>query len=99
LFDSRIKLIIQSVGNCGEARIPFRAGRIDATGGGAFGVPAPETDLPTTLGFFGGAGFNQVDSIGLTACGHTLGSVHHVILHLLDVITHLLILSREVSQQ
>ncbi|PMD54073.1 heme peroxidase [Hyaloscypha bicolor E] len=69
--------VVMSVGNCGGAQIPFRAGRIDATGGGAFGVPAPETDIPTTLGFFSGAGFNQVDSIGLTACGHTLGSVHH----------------------
>jgi hypothetical protein len=40
-------------------------------------VPAPDTDPPTTLQFFANAGFNQVDSIRLTACGHTLGSVHH----------------------
>ncbi|KAE9370808.1 heme peroxidase [Stipitochalara longipes BDJ] len=69
--------VVMSVGNCGGSQIPFRAGRIDATGGGPFGVPAPDTDLPTTLGYFSGAGFDQVDSIGLTACGHTLGSVHH----------------------
>jgi len=46
-----------------------RAGRIDATEGGPFGVPAPETDLDLTLEYFANAGFNQVDSIGLTACG------------------------------
>ena len=67
-----------SVGNCGGPQIPVRGGRIDATDAGPFGVPAPETDLETTLGFFANAGFNQVDSIGLTACGHTMGSVHHV---------------------
>ncbi|KAL9097276.1 MAG: hypothetical protein Q9165_000703 [Trypethelium subeluteriae] len=68
---------VTSVGNCGGPRIPYRGGRIDATGPGASGVPAPDTDLATTLSFFANAGFNQVDSIKLTACGHTLGSVHH----------------------
>ncbi|RDW64135.1 peroxidase-5 [Coleophoma crateriformis] len=66
-----------SIGNCGGPQIPVRSGRIDATGGGAFGVPAPETDLDLTLEFFASAGFDQVSAIGLTACGHTLGSVHH----------------------
>lgn len=56
----------------------MRGGRIDATEAGPFGVPAPDTSLELTLEYFSGAGFNQVDSIGLTACGHTLGSVHHV---------------------
>ena len=69
-----------SVGNCGGPQIPIRGGRIDATEAGYFGVPAPETDLETTLEFFANAGFNQVDSIGLTACGHTMGSVHHVLI-------------------
>jgi hypothetical protein len=68
-----------SVGNCGGPQIPVRGGRVDATEGGAFGVPAPQTDLEETLEFFANAGFNQVDSIGLTACGHTMGSVHHVL--------------------
>lgn len=68
-----------SVGNCGGPQIPVRGGRIDATEDGAFGVPAPETDLETTLEYFANAGFNRVDSIGLTACGHTMGSVHHVL--------------------
>ena len=69
-----------SVSNCGGPQIPARGGRIDATEAGYFGVPAPETDLETTLEFFANAGFNQVDSIGLTACGHTMGSVHHVLI-------------------
>jgi hypothetical protein len=68
---------VVSVGNCAGPKIPYRGGRIDATEAGPEGVPAPDTDLPTTLQFFANAGFNQVDSIGLTACGHTLGSVHH----------------------
>ena len=68
---------VTSVGNCGGPRIPYRGGRIDATGPGASGVPSPDTDLNITLSFFANAGFNQVDSIKLTACGHTLGSVHH----------------------
>lgn len=69
-----------SVGNCGGPQIPVRGGRIDATEAGPFGVPAPDTDLHTTLQYFANSGFNQVDSIGLTACGHTMGSVHHVLL-------------------
>lgn len=66
-----------SVGNCGGLQVPYRAGRIDATEAGPFGVPAPETSLEETLEFFGNAGFDAVDSIGLTACGHSLGRVHH----------------------
>jgi Peroxidase len=69
--------VVMAVGNCGGPQIPLRGGRIDATGPGPFGVPAPDTDLKTTLSFFATSGFNQVDSIGLTACGHTMGSVHH----------------------
>lgn len=66
-----------AVGACGGPQIPFRGGRIDATGPGSSGVPEPETDIKTTLGDFSGAGFNQEDAIGLTACGHTMGGVHH----------------------
>ncbi|KAI9664515.1 MAG: hypothetical protein M1821_005961 [Bathelium mastoideum] len=68
---------VTSVGNCHGPKIPYRGGRVDATGPGPSGVPAPDTDLDTTLAYFANAGFNQVDSIKLTACGHTLGSVHH----------------------
>jgi catalase (peroxidase I) len=64
---------------CGGAQMSFRAGRIDATAAGVTtGVPAPETNLEETLLFFERAGFDKVDAIGLTACGHTMGSVHHV---------------------
>lgn len=69
--------VSMSIGNCGGPQIPVRGGRIDATGPGPEGVPAPETSLELTLEYFANAGFNQVDSIGLTACGHTMGSVHH----------------------
>jgi hypothetical protein len=64
---------------CGGYNLPYRAGRVDATSADSTtGVPAPETDLEDTLVFFERAGFNKVDAIGLTACGHTMGSVHHV---------------------
>jgi hypothetical protein len=67
---------------CGGAKMPYSAGRIDATEAGVTtGVPAPETDLEETLTFFERVGFDKVDAIGLTACGHTLGSVHHVSVH------------------
>lgn len=64
---------------CGGENIPYRAGRVDSTSAGVTtGVPAPETSLDETLQLFERAGFDQVDAIGLTACGHTMGSVHHV---------------------
>ncbi len=66
-----------AVGACGGPQIAFRGGRIDATGPGPSGVPEPETDIKTTLADFSGAGFNEEDAIGLTACGHTMGGVHH----------------------
>lgn len=66
-----------SIGACGGPQIPLRGGRVDATGPGPSGVPEPENDVKTTLAHFSGAGFNQKDAIGLTACGHTMGGVHH----------------------
>ncbi|KIK68410.1 hypothetical protein GYMLUDRAFT_153711 [Collybiopsis luxurians FD-317 M1] len=71
--------VVTSVGVCSSPsiHIPFRGGRIDASEGGTFGVPEPETDIGTTLKQFAQTGFNQQDAIGLTACGHTLGNVHH----------------------
>ena len=59
--------------------MPYQPGRKDAVAADpTTGVPAPETNLEETLVFFERAGFNQKDSIKLTAWGHTLGSVHHV---------------------
>jgi len=63
---------------CGGRMMEYKAGRVDALSAGVTtGVPAPETDLDTTLLYFERAGFDRTDAIGLTACGHTLGSVHH----------------------
>ena len=68
---------VTSVQNCGGPQIPYRGGRVDATGPGAAGVPAPDTNLSQTLQFFANSGFGQKDSIALTACGHTMGYVYH----------------------
>jgi hypothetical protein len=65
-----------SVGNCGGPKISLKSGRVDATEAGPFGVPEPETDLEETLEEFAVSGFNQVDAIGLTVCGHSMGNVH-----------------------
>lgn len=70
---------VVAMGHCGGHQLPFQPGRIDATAADpTTGVPAPQDDLVTTLQYFERAGFNMTDSIGLTACGHTMGSVHHV---------------------
>jgi len=68
--------VVTAVGNCGGPHIPMRGNRIDATVAGPSGVPKPETDLQTTLVDFSNAGFNEDDTIALTACGHTMGGVH-----------------------
>ncbi|CAJ2508892.1 Uu.00g139180.m01.CDS01 [Anthostomella pinea] len=69
---------VMSVNLCGGKYIPFRPGRVDATGADpTTGVPEPGSSLEETLAQFGRSGFNQADSIGLTACGHTMGSAHH----------------------
>ncbi|ROV88739.1 hypothetical protein VMCG_10049 [Cytospora schulzeri] len=69
---------VMSMGLCGGHKVPYQPGRVDALGADpTTGVPAPETSVEETLLLFARAGFNQVDSIGLTACGHTMGSVHH----------------------
>ncbi|KAH8675275.1 heme peroxidase [Xylariales sp. PMI_506] len=69
---------VMSVNLCGGKYIPYRPGRIDALAADpTTGVPEPQSDLNETLAEFARAGFNREDSIGLTACGHTMGSVHH----------------------
>ena len=62
-----------SIKTCGGPYVPLRGGRVDATEAGPFGVCEPETDLNTTLSKFAAAGFNQADTIALTACGHSMG--------------------------
>lgn len=67
-----------SMALCGGHKVPYRPGRIDALAADpTTGVPAPESDLEETLLYFNRSGLNPVDAIGLTACGHTMGSVHH----------------------
>lgn len=61
---------------CGGAKMPFRAGRIDAQEAGPSGVPEPSTDLKTTQDTFTKAGFSTSDMIAMVACGHSLGGVH-----------------------
>ncbi|KAK8055732.1 hypothetical protein PG993_000959 [Apiospora rasikravindrae] len=69
---------VMSVHLCGGKAIPYRPGRVDALHADpTTGVPEPETGVDETLDEFGRAGFNKQDAIALTACGHTLGSVHH----------------------
>lgn len=62
----------------GSVEIPFRAGRVDATGPGPSGVPRPEQPLDEHVSSFKKQGFTPQEMIGLVACGHTLGGVHGV---------------------
>lgn len=68
--------VYASVRSCGGQAIPVRAGRKDATEGGALGVPQTQNPTPTFVTQFDRMGFNQAEMIQLVACGHTLGSVH-----------------------
>lgn len=69
-----------AVGGCsgGQVQIPFRGGRIDATGAGPLGVPKPEEPLDDHVASFKRQGFTRDEMIGLVACGHTLGGIHGV---------------------
>ncbi|OTA66020.1 heme peroxidase [Hypoxylon sp. EC38] len=68
---------VMSVHLCGGKYIPYQYGRVDATAADPkTGVPEPSTSVEETLAQFEQAGFNQSDAIALTACGHTMGSVH-----------------------
>jgi len=61
----------------GSILVPFRGGRIDATEAGPSGVPEPQENITSHTTAFSRAGFNVTDMIGLVACGHSLGGVHH----------------------
>ncbi|KAH7020736.1 heme peroxidase [Microdochium trichocladiopsis] len=69
--------VVASVDMCGGPAIEFRAGRVDATGPGATGVPKPDQDIATHTAAFARQGFSKAEMIALVACGHTLGGVHH----------------------
>ncbi|KAI6262557.1 hypothetical protein MCOR07_003302 [Pyricularia oryzae] len=71
--------VIVSHSACGGPnipRIPFRAGRIDASEAGPTGVPEAFTPLGETVAQFQKAGVSEKEMIQLVACGHTLGGVH-----------------------
>ena len=68
---------VMAVAACGGPHIEMKTGRVDATAAGPTGVPAPETSISDTLVDFSNAGFVTDDAITLTACGHTMGGVHH----------------------
>ncbi|TLS24024.1 hypothetical protein PpBr36_08708 [Pyricularia pennisetigena] len=71
--------VIVSHSACGSPtipKIPFRAGRIDASGAGPTGVPEAFTPLDETASQFRKAGLSEKEMIQLVACGHTLGGVH-----------------------
>ncbi|KAI0016374.1 heme peroxidase [Xylariomycetidae sp. FL0641] len=68
--------VVTAVYSCNGPKIPFRAGRIDATEEGIMGVPQPQEDLDTQTQRFATAGFNTSDMIAMVACGHTLGGIH-----------------------
>jgi hypothetical protein len=65
-----------SVRACGGPLIPMRGGRKDATAAGPIGVPQPADGTSVFKNRFLRMGFNTVEMIQMTACGHTLGGVH-----------------------
>ena len=68
--------VYASVRSCGGPVIPFRAGRIDATGPGRLGVPQPQHHIEQFREQFTRMGFSNEEMIQVTACGHTIGGVH-----------------------
>ncbi|KXJ92952.1 heme peroxidase [Microdochium bolleyi] len=62
---------------CAGPAVPIRAGRIDATAGLGTGfIPIPQDQPQGLTNKFSRMGFSLSEGIELTACGHTLGSVH-----------------------
>ena len=67
-----------ATGMCSQGNIivPFRGGRVEATGPEPSGVPEPQQDLNSHTTAFARQGFNVTEMIGLVACGHSIGGVH-----------------------
>lgn len=82
-FNSRLSIsdmialgVYASVRGCGGPVVPMRGGRVDATAAGPIGVPQPQNAQGIFVNQFARMGFNSVEMIQMTACGHTLGGVH-----------------------
>ena len=69
--------VVMATGACGGPHVELKGGRVDATKAGPSGVPQPQDSVASQLQDFANANFNQDDTIALTACGHTMGGVHH----------------------
>ncbi|KAH7343016.1 hypothetical protein BKA65DRAFT_303260 [Rhexocercosporidium sp. MPI-PUGE-AT-0058] len=83
LYNSRLSVsdiialgVYASVRACGGPVVPIRGGRIDASAAGPQGVPQPQNPQGTFVNQFARMGFNTVDMIQMTACGHAIGGVH-----------------------
>lgn len=63
--------------SCGGPKLVYSGGRVDARSAGISGVPETDTGITETLDRMQAAGLSQADSITLTACGHTVGRIHH----------------------
>lgn len=68
--------VYMSVRSCGGPAVPIRAGRKDATTKGNTGVPQPQNSVLTFQQQFDRMGFTGEEMIQVTACGHSIGSVH-----------------------
>jgi catalase (peroxidase I) len=57
--------------------VPYRAGRVDATGPitTQYTVPQPQDSLASHTAAFARMNFSATEMIQLVACGHTLGGV------------------------
>ena len=62
--------LVTSVKECHGPSVQFRAGRIDATEGGEFGVPEPTTDIDATIAQFAKAGFTKEEMIAMVRVCH-----------------------------
>lgn len=68
--------VYYAVRSCGGPVVPVAGGRVDAVAAGPIGVPLPQNTAYTFEQQFTRMGFNKTEMIQVTACGHTIGSVH-----------------------
>jgi catalase (peroxidase I) len=64
---------IMSSAACSGPIINFKAGRVDARDGGAFGVPDPDISAEEFHERMERVGYNKTEGIQFVACGHTIG--------------------------